>query len=150
MRLLALLLLLTACGGEAQDNSGGFGNSFDERAESGLRVRYANGDPPRLSTINALYLQVAACMGVPPEAGPLVVIVQGLVLKIGADGQIYYPKTIAIDAQVTTGDWSPAATNPAPPYIFKHEMVHYLLNRSGFPRDRNNAHDSPFFDSCGH
>jgi hypothetical protein len=151
MRLLTLLfLLLAACGGgnqDANDDSGGFGKSFDARVANGLRVRYANDRPPRIDKINAFYIEVADCMGLQPEPGPLVIIVEGLIDQFGANGKLYYPETIVIDAQVTT--IFPFELT-AIAYPFKHEFVHYLLNRSGFPQDRNFAHDSQFFDLCGH
>lgn len=30
----------------------------------------------------------------------------------------------------------------------KHEYVHYLLRMSGFPKNLNEAHQSPFFVNC--
>lgn len=150
MRLLALLLVLTACGGDAQDKSGGFGDSFDERAASGLRVRYANDSPPRLTTIDGYYRAVAACMGISPlPTGPLVIIAADVLKNSGVDNKIFFPETIVIDAQVTTIDPNGLGAG-AMEFPFKHEMIHFLLNVTGFPVDRNTNHDSPFFDSCAH
>ena len=156
-----LLSVLSACGGGSADDSPpppdnhGLGFAFDAiSAVTGLRVRYANGDPPRIDTLDALYTDVAQCMGISPvPAGPLLLIMTDARLAGPSDAFLHLDTgTIVIDAQVTTFDW----VNPQPAIVaaamraeFRHEFVHYLLSRMGFPSDRNVAHDSPLFDSCG-
>lgn len=152
---LFLLLFVAGCGAPSEqvDNDNhGYGWQYDEIASSGLRVRYANDNPPRLATFENLYYTVATCMGIEVlPTGPLIIIKDGLISSAGHDAMTFLDTgTILLDSQITTLDWSPAAPVPAPPYAIKHEIVHYLLEQIGFPRDRNAAHDSPYFDSCGH
>jgi hypothetical protein len=152
---LALLLLaaLAGCGAQTIDDNHGYGYAFDEQAASGLRVRYANANPPRIATLDSLYVGVAICMGVEVlPTGPLVILKDGLIASAGHDAMTLLDTgTILQDSQITTFDWSDAAIEfvvQARASTLNHEMVHFLLKETGFPDDRNSAHDSPFFDSC--
>lgn len=153
MRYIALLLALSGCAEHAVDDNHGYGFSFDQSAPDGLRVRYANDQPPRVATLDEIYSDVATCMGIANlPSGPLVILKDGLVASADHDAMIFLDTgTIILDSQITAfGDWSLTAPLPAPRYVIKHEMVHYLLKQTGFPDDLNNAHASPYFDSCGH
>lgn len=150
-----VLSLLIGCGGgnaPPPDNHG-YGFAFDAASPiSGLRVRYANDQQPRVDTLDVLYAGVAQCMAVTPAPpGPLVLLITDARLKGPSDGFTFLDTgTVVVDAQITTFDWT--STNPsiihAKAFQLKHEFVHYLLSVTGFPVDRNVAHDSPFFDSC--
>lgn len=148
MRLLFLgMFFLAGCGVPDNDNHG-YGYAFDEAATDGLRVRYANDNPPRLTTLDKIYSDVAICMGTTSPPGPLVIFVDDLTARVGNYAKTFLDTgTVLIDSQITTLNWS---GNPFPPPVFpiKHEMVHYILDRLGFPRDQNANHESVFFDSC--
>lgn len=152
MKYVALLLALAGCAAQVNDDNHGYGYSFDEGAPDGLRVRYANDNPPRIALIDNIYTDVASCMNIAVlPAGPLVILKDGLISEIGLDaGTFLDTGTILLDSQITTLDWGASAQIPAPRYVIKHEMVHYLLEQTGFQRDLNSTHQSPFFDSCGH
>lgn len=150
---LLLIAALAGCGEQAVDDNHGYGYGYDEMAEDGLRVRYANDQPPRMATLDEIYSGVATCMGIANlPIGPLVILKDGLIASAGRDAMIFLDTgTILLDSQITTfGDWSLTIQFPAPRYVIKHEMVHYLLEQSGFPRGLNDSHQSPYFDSCGH
>jgi hypothetical protein len=148
-RFAILLAAFAGCGVPSEDsNNHGYGWSFDEIATDGLRVRYANESPPRLALVDDTYIAVATCMTIellPP--GPLVIFWDDLIASAGHDAMTFLDTgTIVLDSQITTIDWNGIAGL----YPVKHEMVHFLLERTGFPRDQNANHMSPYFDSCGH
>lgn len=151
---LLLLAALAGCGGamEPLDDNHGYGYSFDETAADGLRVRYANDSPPKIALLDDIYIAVATCMNVAIlPTGPLIIFKDALVASAGHDGMIFLDTdTIILDSQITTLDWNANAPIAAPQYVIKHELVHHLLEKTGLQRDLNNAHESPFFDSCGH
>ena len=126
--------------GETIDDNHGYGLSFDESSADGLRVRYANSNPPRVFLVDATYRDVASCMGVQAlPTGPLVIFQDGLIAryadptlgKIG-DGLTWLDTgTIVLDSTMTVIDWSGTAFIKWHP--MRHEMVHFLLHETGFP-----------------
>jgi hypothetical protein len=156
-----LLLALAGCGdgdfgssvSTKDDNNHGYGWGFDETVASGLRVRYANNDAPRLAVLDGFYSAVSLCMGVQPPPGPLIIIRDDIRKVYGEEGATFLESgTILLDSQITTLDWN--STLPwmeqAREFPPRHEMVHHILAQLGFPEDRNRNHDSPYFAACDH
>lgn len=144
--LFAITAALVACGRAAPEDNHGYGWHYDAAGVTGLRVRYHDEGSPRIETLEQVYREVAACMGVtdiPP--GPLVIFTTGI---SGAEGEWKPSKgwldtgTILLDATLDynlplVGFWN-----------FRHELVHFLLHSQGFPIVDNQQHLSPFFNSC--
>ena len=153
VRLTCLCVLITGCvavGGCAVDeqsdsNNHGFGWAYEAQATNGLTLRNEAdvAEPVRFDVLADIYDQTEACTGI-SAPGPFVIVVSGPVDDQGRpDGQspglTFYDPPLVLIAQGST--WVGIA---------QHEFVHYLLDQSGFPRERNDAHDSPFFSDCVH
>jgi hypothetical protein len=127
---------------QAIDNFG-HGWHYDAAGETGLRLRVERPDyrpfvGGLLVQAELHYHDVAGCMGfdaTPP--GPLVILVAAL--PEGVCGRCAGFTYLETGTTVVTGLGR----------SYPHELVHYLLERRGFPRDRNRAHDHPAFDAFG-
>lgn len=137
------LLLLVGCGGGGDpaqidpdiiSNYGyGYGYNYIDH-NTGLRVSFLQPEPAAHYTlpeiINA-YISVQTCANL-YAPGPLVIVADRL--QDGRSGGNHYWKTGTIVI--------------ADKFSLRHEMIHYLLQQTGFPRDRNNQHDSILFTIC--
>jgi len=141
--ILALPLLLAACGQPVDGDNHGWGWQHDAQAADGLRVRYADDSTPRVDDIDAVYQAVAACMSVPLPHGPLLIFAPGILATTDVAGIGFLDTgTFVIDSSCID------LAAPGGQFTLRHELVHYLLDQIGFPRDRNQAHDSPYFSAC--
>lgn len=135
--VLSAFMAVTGCGGGSvdQDNNHGFGWQFDVQGSSGLRVRY---DPEELRRgflqtpihiFESQYNEVQKCAGfyAPP---PFVIFVSDESLP--DYGGFYYsdPPLITIKGL----------------FIFKHEVIHYLLDYNTGNLDP--SHASPLWGRC--
>lgn len=140
------LILLVGCGNNTDVNHG-YGYFYDSIGVSGLRLRHPDGDPmPSISDVELLYIQTAQCMGLDPFAysAPLVVITDNM--PSNSDnaqpyGAIYLDSALIL---IRTG----MHNNPQAWATYKHEFVHHFLHQSGFTREENSRHNSPFFENC--
>lgn len=141
-----LLAPLSACGEDQAANNGVDSNfsygfhydAIDTMSNTNLRVRYSSVNTAALQPIDVLvqrYQKLAACMGMMPVDGPLIIFVDSVaeVPHDNASGAYYHETKTAILV----------------PESFNHEMVHHFLNISGFPYADNHNHNSPFFATCG-
>jgi len=139
IRLLTLLvLLLSGCGGsEVTNNNHGYGDYYDVRGDSGLALRYSptfdQNDPlARVSRYETEFNEVMACTGI--TAPPPMVIVKPNGSLRPYDGYYYPdPDLIVVEPGTLT-------------VTFKHELVHYLLDRS--TGDLDPHHKSYLFLKC--
>jgi hypothetical protein len=146
---LLLAILATGCakGPQASADNHGYGWEYEAAGASGVRFRYqpqvAADERAGLDTFEAAYAAVEACLGRAAH-GPLVVVVPRGTLDGAAGvqpppgqhvGGLYFFDT---DLVVVTASL----------YALRHEMVHYLLDQSGFPMDRNRNHQHAGFTDC--
>ena len=137
--LPALLAVLTGCGDSPidQDLATNYGYGYEYEfidAVTGVRVRYHQSPSSvKYSTAEIVfaYEQTKACTGL-SAPGPLVIVAD--MLADGTEGGIHYHRTGTIVI--------------ADAYSLRHEMIHYLLQQTGFPREDNNQHRSPLFVRC--
>lgn len=143
MKLVILCLLLAGCGGCGQsgnDNNHGLGWHFDEEGPTGLRVRYADELSPRLENLEASYRKVSACTDT-DHRGPLIIFTRQFETHENHDAITYLDNgTIVVSPDL-------AAVGETFELI-RHEMVHYILWKSGTENSKNAAHESAFFASC--
>jgi hypothetical protein len=130
---------------EPDSNNHGFGFEYEARATNGLTLRNEPNvvEPIGLAVLADIYDQTQACTGI-TVPGPLVIVVAEPVDEQGQPGGKFFGLTFYGPPLVliTQGAiWTSVA---------QHEFVHYLLDQSGFPRERNEAHDSPLFTDCVH
>lgn len=137
--VIVVTLLLVGCGNEQSSTNNGYGTTYDESTPYGLRVRYVDSHSPRIETLDAIFKEVAACMGSSLPNGPLVIFAGEITSNEDVPG-IYLPAsgTIVILNSL-------AFDQPGGYWTVKHEFVHHILHLSGFPLDKNKAHDSPYF-----
>jgi hypothetical protein len=143
----AVWVVTAGCGVEEQSNSDnhGFGWEYQAQAANDLKLRNEPDvvEPIPLDVLADIYDQTQACTGISAQ-GPFVIVVSQ-----------------PVDDQGRPGGQSPGLTFYEPPLILimqgatwvgiaQHEFVHYLLEQNGFPLERNDAHDSPFFSDCVH
>lgn len=129
--------LLVGCGTEptSQPNpelvdNYGLGYGYDERdPETGLRIRYDASSNVKydLKDIAIQFKGVMECTGL-SAGGPLIVFTENLPAGVGGK---HYSTTGTIAVRQT--------------YVLNHELIHYLLEQTGFPREDNNNHRSELF-----
>lgn len=144
--IIPLFVLLAACGQPVSEDNNGYGWHYDESGATGLRARYYDSSSPRLETLEHVYAEVGACMGMadnmPP--GPLVIFTTNI---IGIEGDRKYgmgfleTKTILLDNTILFD-------LPGGFWTFRHELVHFFLHAQGFPTDANQRHESQLFTAC--
>lgn len=151
--LLAAVCLwsgLAGCGGagsDPSDDNHGYGWEHDVAGASGLRLRYDPEVPAReragLEVFERTFAEVSACTGL-AAPGPLVVVVPRGTLDARAGsppppglhvGGLYYFDTDLVLVTASLG-------------ALRHELIHYLLDRYGYPEDRNRAHAHGAFTTC--
>lgn len=132
---LAILLVLAGCGGHDPANNHGYGFAFDIQGASGMQVRY---DPTEVSRgipqtpvtlLEQFYAEVQACTGLSAPA-PFVIFVSNA--QLGELDGFYYsdPSLVLVKGL----------------FIFKHEVIHYLLDANTGNLDIE--HRSPLFHKC--
>lgn len=134
---LAFIFLFSGCGGgqDSGNNNHGYGDSFDAQGVSGLRLRFTpilTSDNPmaRVSLYETEFAEVEQCAGLAAPA-PFVIIVPVHSLPDNKAGfYLKDPSLILIDGAS----------------IFKHEAIHYLLDKA--TGDSDHDHRSPLFDLC--
>ena len=149
-RLFALTvacLVAAGCGveEESDSNNHGFGWGYEAQATNGLTLRNEPDvvEPIDVAVLADIYDQTQACTGI-SMPGPFVIVVAKQLDEHGQPGgefsglTFYGPPLVLITQGVI---WTSVA---------QHEFVHYLLDQSGFPRERNQVHDSPLFTECVH
>lgn len=140
--LLLITLLLTGCGSEEGRNNYGYGYSYDQSGETGLRVRYMPGQStPTLAQIEDIYSQVMACSGI-TATGPLVIFIDSFPEDSRIGGKTFYGTGTVVVATFGFPDADRVTL------VLRHEFAHYLLSQSGYDQARNTAHDSPLFGVC--
>lgn len=140
--LLPILIFLTGCGSEEGRDNYGYGYSYDQAGETGLRVRYIPGQTtPTLNQIEDIYRQVMTCSGI-TATGPLVIFVDSFPEDPRIGGKTFYGTGTVV---VATFGFPDAARVTL---VLRHEFVHHLLSQSGYDQARNSNHDSPLFGTC--
>lgn len=146
MGRILLVLLLVGCGQQQDETNHGYGWGYDQQSASGLRVRYVGQMLPPIELLDAAYLETAQCMQLEPPHGPLLIFANDVLDRFNAEGTFFLDTgTAVIDSFLND---NAQTLNPYLLWAFRHEMVHHILNETGFPIQRNRAHDSPFFESC--
>lgn len=132
MRRLLILLLLAGCGGGPDDNHG-YGFAYDVQGASGLRLRFNPAEPVDQRTpveiFENTYMEVQKCAGLTAPAPMVIVVPEG---TFGYSGGHYYsdPPLVVVTAL----------------FMFKHEVIHYLLDHNTGNLDPD--HLSPLFTKC--
>lgn len=80
------------------------------------------------------YKYTADCMGLPVQETPPAIRIVNFTIGPGVGGFTSFR-----DGQITLFSQG----------LIRHETVHYLLWREGYPNDRNKNHDHPAFEMCG-
>ncbi len=94
--------------------------------------------------IDEPYREVEACAGI-QATGPLVVAVPNGSIDVG--GFQIEDLVVVTDNSAQDGwDLEPHVGDVYS--VLRHEFVHYLLWRNGFPDDANAGHRSPLFVAC--
>lgn len=138
MRVLLITLMLLACAacGAAGDDSNnhGYGWRVDQVGASGLRLQCnATCAPSTMQSLETAFFEVMQCTGI--QAPPPFVVIVPYEDIAPLNGFTYFePPTVKLEPALI---------------VLRHEYVHYLLIMSGFPREDNEAHNSPFFSTCG-
>lgn len=145
--LIATCVFAAGCAVEegSDSNNHGFGWEYEGQAANGLTLRNEPdvAEPIELAVLADIYDQTQACTGI-SVPGPFVIVVAEQVDEHGQPGgqfsglTFYGPPLVLITQGAI---WTSVA---------QHEFVHYLLDQSGFPRERNEVHDSPLFTECVH
>jgi hypothetical protein len=141
--VIPLIVVLAGCGQKQNEDNHGLGFEFSSKAASGLEVRYADPISADINDIDKIYQSVASCMNITVDTGPLVIFQPGFRNSQDGNGFFWYDTdTVVMDnlaSFLPMGDgW----------IGIRHEFVHYLLDISGLPEDRNSAHDSRYFTDC--
>lgn len=147
--------LLAGCGGS--DTNSGYGWQYDAISDAGVRVQYHTATKRRaylsIETLDSVYLFVERCTGI-SAPGPFVVILDHDPIE-GHLGR-YEGALIAVRATDPTKQYMfdtsfglvSADGRDTFRWLLAHEYVHYLLWTTGFPGDRNAAHNHDFFTTC--
>jgi hypothetical protein len=135
-RILLLCLLLAGCGSGGQDNNQPATKSADRTNcafidANQLCVKFSEtpDDIWPYSVYEQSYLEVASFVHVQPDPGPIVNLINE---RASPEFDSY---TSLDTGEITSHFFS----------CLKHEFVHYLLWRSGFPNDANRNHEHPAF-----
>jgi hypothetical protein len=137
IKTLFLVLLLAGCG-SGGDNSlrvenHGYGFEFDAQGTTGLRLRSSGSAFSDVTYYEATFAEVKTCAGIEAPA-PFVILT-----SLDGPTGVYYsaPSLILLDMKHLSTENSS---------LFKHEVVHYLLDHSTGDADPN--HTSALFAKC--
>ena len=130
MRYVLVVFLLAGCGSQGSEERGPAApDSCTVTGPSGTCVSFQPGSLiTDIQFYEENYVYVENCMGLGDVPGPVVLATSELIN--GVDG-------------VT--DMNNGQVSIYHPWAIRHEYVHYILWKTGYPNDRNKNHDHPAF-----
>jgi len=141
--LVAFVLFLTGCGSESSselpDDVPQWSGKWVEKNDN-FTVSYDSSiEGPLLETIEQVWLEVQACVGIPDKAGLIIEYTPQSQIYKGRYGYIIYNKKYI---RVRNAD------RYLDDKTLRHEFVHWLLWQVGTPSVDQDNHNSPFFEIC--